>query len=90
LVSPAVHGNSVTLTAVVTVIAPGAGVPTGVVTFKDGTTVLGTGTLQVVGGVTRATLRTTFAKVGRHLITAVYEDDLGFAGSTAPLTEKVS
>src|SRR5207302_372534 len=37
-------GQTVTLTAKLTPVAPGAGTPTGTVTFKDGSTVLGTGT----------------------------------------------
>src|SRR5205085_233191 len=50
-VNPSVSGQEVTLTAVVSASAPGAGTPTGSVTFNDGNTSLGTGTLQVVGGV---------------------------------------
>ena len=38
-----VYGQSVTLTATVAVTTPGAGNPTGTVTFMDGTTTLGTG-----------------------------------------------
>src|SRR6185369_13046597 len=41
-VNPSAVGQSVTFTATVT----GAGTPTGSVTFKDGTTTLGTGTLS--------------------------------------------
>ena len=55
----AVYGQSVTLTASVKVTSPGAGTPTGTVTFKDGSTVLGNGTLSTSGGVTTATLTTT-------------------------------
>src|SRR5205823_1250529 len=42
--TPSVYGQAVTFTAAVTASAPGSGVPTGTVTFKDGSTVLGTGT----------------------------------------------
>src|SRR5215472_6029641 len=38
--------ETVTLTATVAPVAPGAGVPTGTVTFLDGSSVLGTGTLD--------------------------------------------
>ena len=53
--SSSVFGQSVTFTATISATAPGAGTPTGTVTFKDGSTTLGTGTLS--GGV--ATFTTT-------------------------------
>ncbi|MDB5313201.1 MAG: repeat protein, partial [Gemmataceae bacterium] len=43
--TPAVFGQPVTLTATVGVVAPGAGTPTGTVTFADGAAVLGTAPL---------------------------------------------
>jgi Bacterial Ig-like domain (group 3) len=45
-VSKPVYGQSVTLTAKVTASAPGSGTPTGMVTFYDGITSLGTATLK--------------------------------------------
>jgi len=39
--NPSVYGQAVIFTATVTVTAPGVGLPTGVVTFTDGTTELG-------------------------------------------------
>ena len=45
-VNPSKFGQAVTFTATVSVVAPGAGTPTGTVTFKDGVTTLGTGTAQ--------------------------------------------
>ena len=44
--NPSVFGASVTFTATVTVTAPASGTPSGTVTFKDGATTLGTGTLS--------------------------------------------
>src|SRR5207253_7996640 len=41
-VNPSVFGQSVTFTATVSAVAPGAGTATGTVTFKDGATTLGT------------------------------------------------
>ena len=68
--------------------APGAGVPTGSVTFKDGATTLGTGTLNGTG---QATFATTTLAVGSHTITAVYGGDPNFSGSTsAALAQTVS
>jgi hypothetical protein len=84
--STAVFGQAITLTAKVAVVAPGAGVPSGTVTFKDGSTVLGTGTL--INGV--ATFRTAKLAVGSHAITAVYGGDSSFTASTsAALTQTV-
>ena len=59
--NPSVLGQPVTLTATVTAVAPGAGTPAGTVTFYDGATVLGTGTLDAAGV---ATLTTSALGVG--------------------------
>ena len=80
-----------TLTAKVTAIAPGAGLPTGTVTFKDGATTLGSGTLANVGGTATATFTTSSLSAGSHPITATYGGDASFLTSTsAPLTQAVS
>jgi hypothetical protein len=81
--SPSVLGGSVTFTATVNV-ASGAGIPTGTVTFKDGTSTLGTGTLNGVGGNDQATFSISTLGVGSHSITAVYAGDTNFTGSTSP------
>jgi hypothetical protein len=82
--------QSVTFTATVAVTAPGAGAPTGTVTFKDGTTTLGTGTLSTTSGVTTATFATSSLPQGAQSITATYGGDTNFAGSTsAALTQHV-
>ena len=47
--SSAFVGQPVTLTAIVNVLGPGSGTPTGSVTFKNGTTSLGTETLATTG-----------------------------------------
>ena len=72
--SPSTYGNSVTLTATV---SPGAA--TGTVTFKDGTTALGTGTLS--GGI--ATFVTNNLTVGSHSLTAEYAGSIAYNGSTS-------
>jgi Pro-kumamolisin, activation domain/Bacterial Ig-like domain (group 3)/Abnormal spindle-like microcephaly-assoc'd, ASPM-SPD-2-Hydin len=72
-----VTGASVNLTATVTP----AGVPlTGIVTFYNGTTSLGTGTLSS-GGV--ATLATSFSAAGTFNITATYGGSSAAAASTS-------
>src|SRR3989442_619450 len=85
--NPSVFGQSVTFTATVAPVAPGAGTPSGVVTFLDGATTLGTGTLS--GGT--ATFTTSTLAVGPHSITASYGGDTNFNGSTsAALTQTVN
>ena len=82
--NPATVGQAVTFTAMVT---GGSGTPTGSVTFKDGATVLGGGTL--FSGV--ATFGTSALAAGSHAITAVYSGDTIFAPSTsAVLTQTVT
>ena len=84
--SPSILNQSVTLTAMVTVSAPGSGTPSGSVTFKDGGTTLGTGALS--SG--RATFTSSSLVVGSHSITAVYGGDANFSGSTsAPFIQQV-
>ena len=79
--NPSAYGQSVTLTA--TVKPSGA---TGTVTFLDGSTTLGTGT--VASGT--ASYTTTALAGGSHSITAVYGGDGNFLGSTSPvLTQTV-
>jgi hypothetical protein len=85
------YGQSVTLTAQITVVAPGSGTPTGTVTFRDGSSSLGTGTVKVVGGIAEATLTTSKLSQGNHSLTAVYGGSSSYAGSTsATLSEAVS
>ena len=80
--NPSVNGQSApTFTATVAAVAPGAGTPTGTVTFKDGTKTLGTGTLS--GGSATFTPSKTALSVGAHSITAVYAGDTNFLGSTS-------
>lgn len=66
-----VVGTSVTLTATVTP-ASGTPTPTGTVTFKDGSTTLGTGTLNGSGV---ATYAAASLAEGAHTITASYGGD---------------
>jgi autotransporter-associated beta strand protein len=79
-ISPSVFGQSVTLTATVTGDSPGSGTPTGTVTFKDGTTTLGTGTLNGSG---QATFNTSALLIGSNSLTAVYAGDTDFSTSTS-------
>jgi hypothetical protein len=69
--NPANYGNLVTFTAQVT--SAGGNIPTGTVTFKNGTTFIGSGTLNA-SGVASATT-TTALPVGTDSITASYNGD---------------
>jgi probable HAF family extracellular repeat protein len=76
--SPATHGKSVKLTATV---VPTSGTIAGTVTFKSGTTVLGTNTLDAR---TKQTwLTTSFAKAGSYSITASFAGSQNFIASSS-------
>ena len=77
--NPSLPGQSVTFTAAVSVTSPASGTPIGTVTFKDGATVLGSGTLS--GGT--ASVTTAALAVGNHMIKAVYGGDGDFKTSTS-------
>ncbi|MGB6742615.1 MAG: Ig-like domain repeat protein, partial [Terracidiphilus sp.] len=82
-VNPVLVQNGVTFTATVT---SSVGTPTGTVTFLDGATPLGMGTLS--GGV--ATFATSSLAAGSHSITAAYGGDANFLGATSSaLTQQV-
>jgi hypothetical protein len=85
--NPVALGQSVTFTVTVSATAPGAGTPTGTVTFNDGSTVLGTATLSA----RKATFTTASLAAGPHVITVAYSGDANFLGSTsAAITETVN
>jgi hypothetical protein len=85
-VNPSVSGQSVTFTATVAVNAPGsqaAANPTGTVTFYDGGTAIGTGTLSNTATDT-ATFTTSALSTATHAITAAYTGgDANFNASSA-------
>jgi large repetitive protein len=78
-VNPVQIGAPVTLIASVGAVAPGAGTPSGIVTFFEGASVLGTGV--VAAG--QATLTVPALSAGSHTITATYSGDGSFNGSVA-------
>ncbi len=83
--NPANVGASVTFTASVAP-AGGTGIPTGTVTFNDGSTPLGTGTLNASA---QATYSTSALAAGSHSITAVYGGDSTYTGSTSAVLSQV-
>jgi hypothetical protein len=76
--NPSTTGQTVKFTATVTSLTTK---PTGAVTFIDGSTVLGTGTVAVG----KASYSTSTLIVGSHNITAVYEGAANISGSTSPV-----
>lgn len=78
--NPSATGQSLILTAKLT-----PATATGLVTFKDGSTTLGTGTL----GAGVATLTTSFSAAGTHSLTAVYAGDVANATSTSAALSQV-
>ena len=84
--NPSKFGQSVTFTATVVRIPAGSGTPTGTVTFKEGATTLGTGTLNGSGV---ATFTTSTLSVASHSITAEYGGDGNFNTSTSSALTQV-
>jgi hypothetical protein len=84
-------GPPPTFTAVVTA-TNGQTTPVGTVVFKDGTTVLGTGTLDDAGQTMFTPATNTTLAVGHHPITAVYQGDAvpaNWSGSTSAVRDQV-
>ena len=75
--TPVIQGQEITLTA--TVVKSGTALPTGTVTFKEGSTTLGTGTVS--NG--QAIFATSALTAGSHAITAQYGGDLKNSSSTS-------
>src|SRR2546426_493990 len=91
--NPSVSGQSVTFTATVSVNSPGSAAvanPSGTVTFKDGLTTLGTGTLSTSGGVTTASFGNGTLSTASHSITASYGGDSNFNTSSGSLSQTVN
>ena len=77
--NPSTYGSPVTFTATVTGSGP---TPTGTVTFKEGSTSLGSGALNGSGAATFV-ISTLPVAGPPHAITAVYGGDGNFGGSTS-------
>jgi trimeric autotransporter adhesin len=83
--NPPTPGQPITETATVTPSASGTNViaPTGLVTFFDGTTSLGTGSMTCSGSTCTATFSPTLSPGKTHSLTAKYAGDTNFATSTS-------
>jgi hypothetical protein len=85
--NPSVSGQSVTFTATISIMAPGAGTPTGTVQFQiDGNNAGGAVTVSTSASLTTASFTTSTLTTGTHTITASYSGDASFAGSFASLS----
>ena len=84
--NPATYGSPVTLTAAITPSSANSLMPTGTVTFTDGTTFLGQA--SVSGAVASLTVQGLLA--GSHSITAVYSGDSEFSASNGSLALPVN
>ena len=82
--NPSKYGETITFTTTITHTA--APVPTGTVTFEDGTTVLASVAVGATGTAKYATAKLT---VGTHSITAVYSGDPRYIGSTSAVVSQV-
>lgn len=85
--NPSTYGQSVTLTTSVSAVDSGAGTPAGSVTFSDGSTVLGTATVDGSG---HATFSTSTLSVGTHSLSATFNGNAGWTSSTATATQNVT
>ncbi len=78
-------GSDLTLYAAVRSVSPGQAIPTGTMTFMQGSTILGTVTLTSGS----ASFSTTALPVGTYLLTAVYSGSTSYTGSTSPLFTEI-
>jgi hypothetical protein len=85
-INPAVLGQSVIFAAAVSAKAPGAGSPTGTVTFRDGSAFLATVSLNGMG---QAMYSIASLAIGTHAITATYNGDSNFNGSASPVVSEL-
>jgi hypothetical protein len=83
--NPSNLGNKVTFTATVT--GEFGGSPGGTVTFKNGTSVLGTAPVNTSSH--QATFITTGLSIGTHSIQAGYGGNVDFNASTSPVLKQV-
>lgn len=84
--NPSILNQSVTFTARLTVVPPGAGTPTGTVSFMDGGATLASMPLSASG---LATFSTAALAVNAHTITATYGGDPNFLASNDSLNQQV-
>ncbi|HZY10364.1 MAG TPA: Ig-like domain repeat protein [Bacteroidota bacterium] len=86
-INPSSYGQEVTINVSVSANSPGAGIPTGIVTIKNDSLVVGS---VILNGSGQGNFSTALLFVGTHKITAEYGGDANFVGSiSSSLTEVV-
>ena len=87
--NPSSAGQAVTYTASVTVSEPGAGSPTGTVSFADGgSAIAGCQAVTLTRGAATCSVAYAQASTSPHSITASYAGDPDFAPSTSPALQQ--
>jgi hypothetical protein len=84
--NPAPYGSAGTLKATVAAPAPGGGIPSGTVTFREGKTDLAT--VPLTSGAAKLALKALAP--GSHAITAVYEGNGNYLGSESATVQEVT
>jgi hypothetical protein len=85
--NPAPYGSAATLKATVKAIAPGAGTPSGTVTFREGEAVLAT--VPLSGATAKYAIKSL--PPGEHVITATYNGDANYeAAGGEPITQTIT
>lgn len=84
--NPSNFGQAVAFTATVSSVPAGAGMPTGMVTFQDGATVIGQVPLNSSGV---ASITNSNLSPGSHSIVATYASDTQFAASVGSVAQVV-
>lgn len=87
-VNPSLVGQSLNLTATVSVVSPGAGTPTGTLEFRDGLTVLASGIS--VDGQGQAQITTSTLAEGDRALTVSYSGDASFEAGEASFNQTVN
>lgn len=84
--NPSTFGQSVSFNATVSSVPAGAGTPSGMVTFQDGTTIIGQVPLNSSG---IASVSISTLTPGSHNVVASYASDTQFAASTGSVMQVV-
>lgn len=85
--SPSTLNGSISLTANLSVVAPGAGTPTGTIAFQEGANVFATSLVNSSG---QATFSTASLSVGGHSLVASYSGDANFQPSSGTIVQQVA
>jgi Bacterial Ig-like domain (group 3) len=85
--SPSTLNGSINLTANLSVVTPGAGTPTGTLSFQEGSNVFATSPVNSSG---QATFSTATLSVGGHSLVASYSGDANFQPSSGTISQQIA